>query len=337
MTGGGGDKIMKIAVTGASGHLGACLVRRLIAEGHQVVAIAKRAETAASLRDVGAVCVNVDVREFAALEQNLQGCDLVYHLAACVSMTGEQGGKVRAVNVEGTRNVAKAALACGIKRMVHVSSIHAYSQRPFDQPLDENRAYSSAPKLPAYDRSKAAGEQVAKSFIKEGLEVVVVQPCGVIGPFDFGTSVMNKAFARMFRGKLPVIHNMGFDLIDVRDVASVLISASQRGRVGESYLVGGRWQPVLELARIASKVAQVKPPGKLALPFWLIRLAAPIAMRVDQLLKREVVFSPDSVSALNSNKDICYDKAKRELGLQTRPVEESIRDLHQWFSEQHAT
>src|SRR5690606_7878039 len=151
-------------------------------------------------------------------------------------------------NVRGPRSVARAALAEGVRRMVHVGSIHAFDARPLDAPLDESRRRAIGRRYPAYDRSKAAGEAEVRRAVAEGLDAVVVHPSSVIGPWDFHGSRMGRFFLDLFRRRLPVLVDGGFDWVDVRDVAESLVAAAERGRRGESYLLGGCYASVRSLA-----------------------------------------------------------------------------------------
>src|SRR3990167_8702566 len=121
---------MKIVVTGAGGHIGACLVRRLITEGHEVLAISRHASRAPALTDLPIRTRDIDIRDTPALQKAFARADRVYHLAARISITGGQRGQVRSVNVDCAFSVARAALAAEGPRFIHVASIHAFAQSP---------------------------------------------------------------------------------------------------------------------------------------------------------------------------------------------------------------
>ena len=136
--------------------------------------------------------VSGDVMDPVSLERAFQGAEVVYHLAARISLIGGQDGLVHDTNVVGTRNVVAACLAAGVRRLVHFSSIHAFQQRPFDEPLDETRE-KSGDEAPAYDRSKALAEREVLAGVERGLDAVIVNPTGVLGPFDFEPSAMGSS------------------------------------------------------------------------------------------------------------------------------------------------
>lgn len=318
---------MSVVVTGASGHLGANLVRELLARGQRVRAVVRGPSRALDGLDVERV--PCDVRDAGALREALRGAEVVYHLAAVISIDGDPDGAVHAVNVGGARNVARAALACGARRLVHVSSVHAFDHAPRHAPLDEARR-RPGPSHPAYDRSKAAGEAAVREVIAEGLDAVIVNPTGVIGPHDYEPSRMGRFFVDLAHRRLPALIDGGFDWVDARDVARSMVAAAERGRRGENYLLGGRWHSAVGLARVAAEAAGVPVPG-VVLPMWAARVGAVAASAALRAVGRRSRFTPDAMHALRSNRDVRWDKAARELGHAPRPSLETVRDLYDCF------
>lgn len=168
-------------VTGACGHLGNNLVRRLLAEGRRVRAV--DLAPSRSLEDLDVEFVSADVLDADSMRKAFARAEVVYHLAARISISGDPSGEVWVTNVRGVRNAAEAALACGVQRLVHCSSVHAFDlERCTGGIVDESSPRSVRPGLPAYDRSKAAGEAELRRVVSRGLGAVVVNPTGVIGP-----------------------------------------------------------------------------------------------------------------------------------------------------------
>ena len=266
---------MTVVVTGASGHVGANLVRELLDRGDRVRVLIHR--NSAALEDLDVEAVPGSVLDPSSLRTAFEGAEIVYHLAAVISIAGDPNGTVRAVNADGAENVARAALECGIGRMVHCSSVHAFNMRLGDKMLDETapRAADDPRKHFAYDRSKAEGERRVRGVIAEGLDAVILHPTGVMGPFDFEPSRMGRVFLKLYQRTLPSLVGGGFDFVDVRDVVQGLIAAAQRGRSNESYLLSGHYREVAELAAMAQEVTGKKPP-RLVVPIWLARLGVPV-------------------------------------------------------------
>lgn len=321
---------MNVAVTGAAGHVGGNLVRALIARGDRVKALERN--DARALEGLDLERVRGDLFEDGVLDRLLDGVEVVFHLAALISISGPQGGLVEKTNVEGPKRVAEACLKHRIRRMVHVSSIHAFRQHPLDEPIDESRERVSGPKELAYDRSKADGEAAVREAVKRGLDAVVVNPTGIVGPFDFKPSRMGEVLGLMAQGRMPGLVNAGFNWVDVRDVAAGAMAAMERGRTGEGYLLSGHWVPFPDLAREVEKCTGQKPPAMIS-PMWLARIGAPFGQAWAALTGRRPLFTSESLNALRGNRAISHEKASRELGYAPRPFEETIRDTLAWFRE----
>lgn len=320
---------MKFVVTGASGHLGANVVRALVQSGATVRAVDVRPGSALAGLDVE--FVKSDVLDPSTLESAVAGADFVLHLAAKISIAGDPDGSVGRVNVEGVRNVGEAALAAGVRRMVHCSSLHAYHVGATGAPVREDSPRATDPALPAYDRSKAAGEDALRRVIDRGLDAVILNPSGMFGPVDPEPSRMGRVLLAMFKGRMPVTVSGAFDWVDVRDVASALISAAEGGRMGENYLVGGHRASVTELGRVAAEVAGGRPP-RLVAPLGLVRMTAELAVRLAGPRRAgRLLLTPESLHALGTDPVVDHSKATAELGYNPRPLAETVGDLHASF------
>jgi dihydroflavonol-4-reductase len=318
------------AVTGASGHVGANLVRALLDGGVRVRALVRRSDAALAGLDVERVAG--DVLDPASLKIALAGADVVYHAAGVISITGALGGRVEAVNVGGARNAAEAALACGVRRFVHVSSVHVFEQEPLDRPLDESRPKLRGSDHPAYDVSKARGEEAVLEVAERGLDVVIVNPTGILGPFDFGPSRMGRTLLALAHGRLPALVDGGFDWVDARDVALGAIAAAGRGRRGENYILSGHFASMAELARQWAEITGRRAP-RVVFPMALARLMAPLGVLAGRLTGQEPLYTGESLRALSANPRNLHDKASRELGHAPRPLRETLEATWKFLSD----
>ena len=316
-----------VVVTGATGHVGGNLVRALLAEGRQVRAVVR--DDARAVEGLPVERVRADVLDLDSLKAAFDGADVVYHLAALISITGPQGGKVQAINVGGPRNVVAACLDRKVRRLVHFSSIHAYRSDPFDQPLDETRAFVPDGS-PAYDTSKAAAQREVLASVEKGLEAVVVNPTAVIGPNDFKPGRMGAVIRMLVRRKMPALIDGGFDWVDVRDVVAGAMAAEKQGRPGQNYLLGGHWSTFGELAQIVGKVSGVKVPTAVT-PMWLAHVGAPFVAAWSAITKTMPLYTTEALHALKSNRCVSHQKAARELGYSSRPLEQTLGDTVAWF------
>ncbi|MFP6686752.1 MAG: NAD-dependent epimerase/dehydratase family protein [Polyangiaceae bacterium] len=319
-----------IVITGASGHIGGNLVRALLDQGERL-RVMIHGEDNPALEGLDVERVKGDVRDLNSLTRAFEGAELIYHLAALISITGGQNGRVHATNVEGARNVAQAALEGGVRRLVHFSSCHAFDLRATTMILDETAPRPST-NHPAYDQSKAAGEAQVRAAIAKGLDAVIVNPSGVIGPNDFAPSRMGEALLSLRDGRLPGLVQGGFDFVDVRDVVRSAIVAAERGRTGESYLLSGHYCTVADLMRLAAEVCG-SPAPRLVTPMWLARIGAPFITAYSRLSRSEPIYTLEALHALTLDRPLVADKAIEELGHDPRPLRDSLRDIFASFED----
>ncbi|MCB0481279.1 MAG: NAD-dependent epimerase/dehydratase family protein [Flavobacteriales bacterium] len=319
----------KIAVTGASGHIGNVVCRELIKRGHEVRAqyhSDARALEGLSLELFQGTVLNKD--DLAIL---LEGCDFVIHCAAIISINGDKSGIVFKTNTEGPANVLSVAIEKGLKKMVHVSSVHAVEDLPHHTPYDELRPYKKQGAF-AYDFSKATGEQLVLNNSKnKDIEVVVVRPSCVVGPYDFKPSKMGGALYDFSRQKLPIVPHGGYDIVDVREVANSACNAIANGKNGEVYLLAGRYHSFKELVKIIHNIQGVSRPI-LVTPVWVLYLALPFAWLYSQIMGNDAVVTMESITAIrDGHPQMNHAKAKVELGHSPRPISETLSDLFEWI------
>jgi dihydroflavonol-4-reductase len=316
-------------VTGGGGHVGANLVRELLAQGIRTRVTDVREPR--SLVGLGAEWVAADVRDPLAMRAAFDGADVVYHLAAVISVAGGLGGLVHQVNVDGVGCAAEAALDAGVRRFVHCSSVHAYDLAAVSKStVDETGPRATRRRLPAYDQSKAAGERRLREVVGRGLDAVTVNPTGVIGAVDEGPSRVGTALLAAWQGRLPAVVAGGFDWVDVHDVVRGLLAAADSGRRGENYLLPGHRLSIRELVDAACAIADVQPP-RVTVPMWLARLWSPAATAMARSNPDPLLYTADTLHALASFPRVDGAKAARELGHRPRPYRETLTDLYAYF------
>jgi dihydroflavonol-4-reductase len=196
---------MTVLVTGASGHLGINLTRALLAEGRRVRALVHNHSEGLDELDVEQV--HGSTTDLDSLLKAMKGVEVVYHLAGIISVSGKDEPVLTEVNVKGTANVARACLETGVRRMVHTSSTHALEEQPWDTPVDEGRPLCDHPRHLPYDNSKGRGEKALQEAVEEGLDAVTVNPCGVLGPWDYAPSRMGQVLLDLAHRKMPALVN----------------------------------------------------------------------------------------------------------------------------------
>ena len=317
------------AITGAAGYVGINLVNHLRDAGWRLRTIARR--PLAGVETEGIEQTIADVRDSAAMVRAFSGVDVVFHLAARISLSTEDP-EAWDVNVKGPATVAAAALDAGVSRLVHCSSVHSFDLALARPRLNELSPRSVAATRPLYDRSKFAGETEVRKVIARGLDATIVNPTGIIGPIDLEPTRMNRIIDTAARGRLPVVVHGGFDWVDVRDVVSSLVAAVERGRTGENYLLSGHRASALHLGRLAAALNGHLGP-LVAVPARLARWVAPAGETISRRFNSDI-FTPASIGALVDDPIVEGDKARRELGHDPRPLEDTVRDTVRWFEGQ---
>jgi dihydroflavonol-4-reductase len=318
---------MTVVVTGATGHVGANVCRQLLDSGARVRALCRARRP--SLDGLEVEVSLGDVLDRASLDAAFRGADAVIHLAARISIHGDPDGSLWKTNVEGPRNIVDACLAAGISRLVHMSSFHAFRQDPRDEPLTEERPPVDDGYV--YDRSKAAGEREVDRGIEAGLEAIILNPTAIIGPYDFGPSLMGSALLDMYGGRTPALVPGGSDWVDVRDVAAATIAGLDRGRSGERYLLSGHWTTLREFADLVAATTG-RPAPRWTLPAAVLRGALPIVQGWARLTGGSPLYTRQSLDALStSSRDVRHERARRVLGFDPRPLETTIADTFEWY------
>ncbi len=318
-------------VTGATGHIGNVLVRELLARGEKVRALILPNESREPLKGLDVEMVEGDVLDLDSVFESLRGVKGIFHLAGIISIMPGSNPTVRRVNVEGTKNILKAAKEKRIRKLVYTSSIHAI-RRVETGVIDENVPYDAENPYGEYDRSKAEATLEVLNAAHSGLDATVVCPTGVIGPYDFRGSMMGDVI-RTAAEKKPTLYVDGaYDFVDVRDVAHGLIAAAEKGQRGESYILSGQRISVRYLLETVREITgghffQMK------VPFNLAEFAARFTPWYYRTTRSTPRFTPYSLEVLKSNSHISHAKATRELGYRPRHLYESIADAAHWFLE----
>jgi dihydroflavonol-4-reductase len=316
-------------VTGATGHIGNVLVRKLLGRGEKVRVLLLPNESREPIKDLNVDIVEGDVLNMDSLFKSMRGIRGVFHLAGIISIMPGPDPNVRRVNVEGTRNVLKAAKAAFVKRVVYTSSIHAI-RRVEEGVIDESIPYDMNNPYGAYDRSKAEATLEVLHAAKEGMDAVVACPTGVIGPHDYRGSMMGAVIHDAAAAKPSLYVDGAYDFVDVRDVADGLIKAAEKGKRGESYILSGSRISVRYLLETVREITG-RHFFQFKVPFDLAKFAAcftPMYYRLAHVTPR---FTPYSLEVLKSNSNISHAKATRELDYKPRSIYESIADTVKWF------
>lgn len=323
-----------VMVTGGAGRLGCALVRALLERNCRVrvLDLSPGDGIPASLQGLDIDFIAGSVLDADAVATAIGDASVVFHLAAKLDLDRDFDGSVHAVNVEGARCVAQACLERKL-RLVHCSSHHALVLEPLSETLDESKPLALDHVCP-YHRSKAQGEKLVSEMIQQqGLNAVIVNPGALMGPMDYEPSLLGQVFIDMFHGRLPALLNIVADCADIRDVSAAIITAAERGRVGERYLLTGEPVSLRQMTQTWSELTGCKVP-RLYLPLWFGWLVVPFTIAAARLSKTKPKLTPNMVRAGVSNVEVSTAKAEAELGYTPRSVEHSLRDAYDFYKQQ---
>jgi len=323
---------MKALVTGGAGFIGSHVVRALLSRGWEVRVLHLPHEPLRNLEGLPVERVAGDVTDVAGVRSAVKGCGRVFHLAAIYALWHPDPDRFRAVNVEGTRNVLRAAGEAGVEKVVYTSSIAVFGGQGPGCDATEQSPFRLGETGDPYAISKYEAHRVAVELAGQGLNVTLVAPCAPLGPGDVGPTPTGRLLLSILHLPVPVVIDTSSNMIDVRDVAEGHILAAERGRAGESYLLGHQNRSLLELARMAASLAGVHRPILQAPPAVATLAGHALLWYADHVSHRAPLFTPRSIrmAALGLRAD-CR-KAVLELNLPQAPIETAVRDALIWFA-----
>jgi len=318
-----------VAVTGATGFIGSAVVRHLLDARRDVRAIIEPGANTKNLEGLDVERITCDVTDAKRMQKALSGCETLYHLAAIYRIWMEDPTPIWRVNVEGTSATLLAAKNAGVRRVVYTSSIAAIGL------VDGGEADETC-KFNLFDgndyiMTKWLSERVALSFADAGMSLVVVNPAFPFGPRDVAPTPTGKIILSILRGEFPAIPPGGICTIDVDDCAMGHVLAEEKGRAGERYILGHENVTLKELYAIVSRVAGVKTPRIQVPAAVAVSVALGMELWADRVSHKEPNATYRAARYAMKNVFFRCDKAKNELGMPTRPLEESVRRAIDWF------
>ncbi|MCC6997225.1 MAG: NAD-dependent epimerase/dehydratase family protein [Deltaproteobacteria bacterium] len=320
----------KTLVTGAAGFIGSAVVRRLLARGREVKCYLEPNARLTNLEGLDVERIEGDVNDRDQIARALEGCDKLYHLAAIYSLWLPDGSKMYEVNVEGTKTVLWAAYKANLDKVVYTSSIAAVGLRD-GAPSDETVAFNYWDDANSYIRSKWLSERDALRFAREGLPLVVVNPCFPFGERDIGPTPTGKFIVEALRGRVPGYMDGGFCAVDVEDVAEGHILADEKGKLGERYILGAHNVTYRDFYKVVGEVANVRIPDR-KIPGWFTRGIGWVSENVSN----RITHKPPQITykaAAMATRFMYFDcsKAIRDLGLPQTPLRDSVERSVAWF------
>lgn len=326
----------KALVTGGTGFIGSHVVRKLLDRGIRVSCLVRSQSSRSNLEDLSVEFVVGDLRDRSSLQQAVQGCQWLFHVAADYRLWAKNPQELFESNVQGTENILEAAWQAGVEKIVYTSSVSAIG-RPHrgigDETIDPTEDHLIGP----YKRSKFQAELVARRFGKKGLPVVIVNPSTPIGSHDIKPTPTGRIILDFLKGKMPGYVDTGMNLVDVEDVAEGHLLAAEkgepnRGKAEERYILGGENLTLRSVLHLLSEVAG-KPAPRLKIPYIVAYLAGAVSTGIASITGKEPSIPLDGVKM--SRDTMYYDssKAVRELGMPQGSIKGALQKACRWFQE----
>jgi dihydroflavonol-4-reductase len=322
---------MTVFVTGASGFVGAAVVRALLARGEEVRALVRPGRPGSNLDNITVDHVTGDLRDVTAFAAQLRGCTALYHVAADYRLWARNPKDLYDTNVDGTQNLIRIAAEAGVARIVYTSSVAVLGLNANGTPSNEDTPVALTDMVGHYKRSKFLAEQAVQRLVTEHhAPVVIVNPSTPIGPRDVRPTPTGRIIVEAARGRMPAYVETGLNVAHVDDVAQGHLLAHDLGRVGARYILGGT---DMTLGALLGFVANEtgKPAPRVRLPHSLVMPVAAISEAIAQITGKEPFATRDGVRMARKHMYFSSAKAERDLSYTARPAAEAVKDAVAWF------
>jgi dihydroflavonol-4-reductase len=320
-----------VLVTGATGFLGSAVARALVTRGVKVRALARATSPRDNLAQLHCEVVPGDLTDRTSLGTAMRGVRYLFHVAADYRFWARDPSVILRANVDGTRNLMQEALAAGVERIVHTSSVATLKLAGASGPVDETAPLSPEQAIGVYKRSKTLAERVVEDMIqRDKLPAVIVNPTTPIGPRDIKPTPTGRILLDAARGKIPAFVDTGLNFAHVDDIAEGHLLAFERGRIGERYILGGENVLLRNLLAAVADAAGRRAP-KIRLPRLPIFPLAYGAQAVAYVTGKEPLLTVDGLRMSRYHMFFTSAKAERELGYRSRAYQEGVVDALAWF------
>ncbi len=321
----------QILVTGGAGFIGSNVVRILrhrYPDAHLRVLHLPQ-ENMLNLKGVqGVELMAGNLLNLHDVQRAVAGCDVVFHLAAIYALWLPDMDLMDRVNVDGSRLVLEECLQQGVKRVVYTSSFAVFAGQGLDTACNERSPFALGDSH--YSRTKYESHKLAERYARQGLDVVIVCPAAPVGPGDVGPTPTGTILTEMFKTPVAIALATEANYIDVRDCAMGHVLALEKGRTGESYILGGENFTHEDIVRRALRITGIRRP-LIVLPPDVLKPVAWVLTAMARFTKKAPFTTTVELEVTKKGLIADASKARHELGLTVRPIEETLRDAIAWF------
>ena len=318
-------------VTGATGFLGSHVAQALSDSGADLRLLVRPTSDLRNLARLQGDRVVGDLRDPSTFAKALEGCDVLFHVAADYRIWVRDPAQMYRSNVDGTRSLLEAARKHGVRRIVYTSSVATMGFTGDDSSADENSPVALEDMIGPYKRSKFMAEQLAIEASRSGIHVVVVNPTTPIGEQDIKPTPTGRIVVDFLKKKFPAYVDTGLNLVDATECARGHVVALEKGKSGERYILGGE---NLTLKQILDKLATITglPSPTVRVPHFVALAAAVVdELWTGHMRGQEPRATVDAVRMGRKKMFVSSAKAERDLGWKTVPVEGALRRAVDWF------
>lgn len=321
-----------VLVTGASGFVGSAVARKLAARGFAVRVLVRPSSPRANFAGLACEIAEGDMRDPASLTAAMNGVRYLFHAAADYRLWARDLGEIVRNNREGTRNVMEAAHTARVERIVYTSSVATLLPRDDGQDACETDRADETSAVGTYKKSKVAAERLVEAMIADGLPATIASPTTPIGPRDIRPTPTGRIVVEAAMGRMPAYVDTGLNLVHVDDVAEGHVLVLEKGRIGETYILGGQNATLKEMLSEIARLSGRRAP-RIRLPRGPIYPFAYAAEAVARLTGREPFVTADALDMSKHRMFFTSAKAERELSYRARPYRAALEDALAWFRE----
>jgi len=321
---------MKTFVTGATGFIGASIVRELLKDGREVRALIRAGSDTSNLAGLDVEFQRGDLRDHSSLVQGLKGCDVLYHAAADYRLWTRDPCEMYHTNVDGTVAILKAALENSLSRVVYTSSVGTLGNPGDGTPGTETTPVALADMVGHYKKSKFLAEREAEKFVAKGLPLVIVNPSTPVGPLDIKPTPTGKIIVDFLNRKMPAYLDTGLNIIAVEDCARGHILAEHKGQVGEKYILGNTNLTLRDIFGLLEEITGLSAP-RVRLPYTPILLAAYVNEWIARITGKAPLIPLAGVQMAAKFMYFDSSRAVRELGLPQSSLKNALQRAVDWF------
>jgi dihydroflavonol-4-reductase len=320
---------MTTLVTGAAGFLGSHVARQLVARGDDVRVLVRASSSNRAISDLSLEYVTGDLRDAASLERAMNGVQRVFHVAADYRLWAKHPQDIYDSNVGGTKNLLEAAKRAGVGQLIYTSTVATIA---VDRPELPNEFTETKLEqmIGHYKRSKWMAEQEALKAAKEGMPVIVAMPTTPVGPWDWKPTPTGKIILDFLNGKMPGYVETGLNFVGVEDCAAGHLLVSEKGKLGERYLLGAENLTLKEVLDALAKITGLRAPG-MKIPHGVALGVAYVESTFSRLIGKEPGIPVEGVKIARHKMFVDASRAPRELGFQPGPVAAALERAVRWY------